>query len=68
MVNKEEVKEERKEVKEIFTLQEFEIKNNIDIITLAGFEAYLNIEGLNLTSEKEFDKTYKKYLASPGFI
>jgi len=61
-------KKEDKPVKEQISLQNYAIKNNINDITLAGFKTHLESRLEDLHIENELDKSYKKYLETPGFI
>jgi len=72
MTNKDEEKveeiQEEKIPKGKISLQNFAIKNNVDVLTLAGFKAHLGCELKDLRSEKELEKSYEKYLKKPAFI
>ena len=61
-------KKEVEDVKERITLTNYAVKNNISFMVLVGFRAYLETGLEDLHDETELDKSYKKYLATPGFI
>jgi len=61
-------KKEDKPVKEQISLQNYAIKNNVTDMILAGFKTHLKSRLEDLHDENELDKSYKKYLETPGFI
>lgn len=61
-------KKEVKELNEGITLTNYGIKNNIPFMILVGFGAYLETGLTDLHDETELNKSYKTYLATPGFI
>ena len=58
----------KEDVKIKISLQDYAIINNIPFMILEGFKTHLNCKLTDLQDEKELDKSYKKYLETPGFI